>query len=213
MRFDNVGYTYRHAEKTAKKVFENFDLEVKAGTHCAVMGESGVGKSTIAHLLMRFDDVTNGKILIGGIDIRDYDVKYLRESLSYVPSQPILFHRTIRENIILYSPDASQEQIDSACECAQIQRFISSLEKGYETLVSERGGNLSSGQKQRIAIARALLKKEAKIFIFDEITSALDEGAADSLVTSIRNRLFTKTVFFMTHNADLANRMDCKVLI
>jgi ATP-binding cassette subfamily B protein len=211
--FDNVGYTYRHAEETAKKVFEKFNLEVKAGTHCAVMGESGVGKSTIAHLLMRFDDVTNGKILIGGIDIRDYEVKHLRESLSYVPSQPILFHRTIRENIILYSPDASQEQIVSACECAQIHGFISSLEKGYETLVSERGVNLSSGQKQRIAIARALLKKEAKIFIFDEITSALDEGAAGSLVTSIRNRLFTKTVFFMTHNADLANRMDRKVLI
>jgi ATP-binding cassette subfamily B protein len=211
--FDHVGYTYRHAEETAKKVFENFDLEVKAGTHCAVMGESGVGKSTIAHLLMRFDDVTSGKILIGGIDIRDYDVKYLRESLSYVPSQPILFHRTIRENIILYSPDASQEEIVSACECAQIHGVISSLEKGYDTLVSERGGNLSSGQKQRIAIARALLKKEAKIFIFDEITSALDEGAAGNLVKSIRDRLFAKTVFFMTHNADLANRMDYKVVI
>lgn len=211
--FENVGFTYRYGKETAKKVFENFNLEVKAGTHCAVMGESGVGKSTIAHLLMRFDDVINGKIMIGGIDIREYDVEHLMESLSWVPSQPILFHRTIRENIILYSPDASQEEIVFACECAQIHKFISSLEKGYEALVSERGVNFSSGQKQRIAIARALLKMEAKIFIFDEITSALDEDAADSLVDGIRERLSGKTVFFMTHNADLADKMDFKVVI
>jgi ABC-type bacteriocin/lantibiotic exporter with double-glycine peptidase domain len=212
--FDHVDYSYRdESGVTLTQVFENFSLEVKAGTHCAVMGKSGSGKSTLAHLLMRFDDVTAGGILVGGIDIREYDIKYFRECLSYVPSQPILFNRTIRENIILYSPNASQDEIISACECAQVNEFISSLENGYESVVSERGGNLSSGQKQRIAIARALLKKEAKIFIFDEITSALDEGAADNLVKSIKDRLVTKTVFFMTHNADLGNRMDYKVLL
>lgn len=212
--FRDVIYSHRiRTGNNVVKVFDNFNLEVKAGTHCAVMSKSGAGKSTLANLLLRFDDVTGGNILIGGKDIRKYKIKKLRELLSYVPSQPILFNRTIRENVILYNPDASQDEIVSACQFAQAHEFISKLENKYETKVGERGANLSGGQKQRIAIARAFLKMDAKIFIFDEITSALDEDVAGNLVASIRERLAGKTIFFMTHNADLADKMDYKVSI
>lgn len=212
--FKDVDYSYRYVSGVnVKKVFEKLNLDIKAGTHCALMSKSGAGKSTLAHLMLRFDDVTAGKILIGGVDIREYKIKSLRDAISYVPSQPILFNRTIRENITLYSPDASQDEIISACTVSQANEFISTLKNGYETLVSERGGNFSSGQKQRIAIARALLKKDAQIFIFDEITSAVDEDAAEDIVDNIRDRLKGKTILFITHSADLADKMDYKVSI
>lgn len=212
--FKDVDYSHRfRTGKNVVKVFEKFNLELNTGIHYAIMSKSGAGKSTLANLVMRFDDVTAGSILIGGNDIRNYKINNLRKVLSYVPSQPILFTRTIRENIVLYNPTASHDEIISACQSAQAHEFISNLEKGYDTHVSERGSNLSAGQKQRIAIARAFLKMNAKIFIFDEITSALDEDAAGNLVSSIRERLANKTILFFTHDVDLADKLDKKVVI
>lgn len=196
-----------------KEVFHNLSFEIPDGKHCAITGISGSGKSTFAQLLMRFDDITQGTITIGGTHIQELSLKSLRDIIAYVPQQPVLFNRTIRENIKLYVPDASDEQMIEASKQAQAHNFITTLKKGYDLNPGELGSNLSGGQKQRIAIARALLKKDAQIFIFDEITSALDKNAVKSIVIDIMKYLKGKTVLFMTHNPEIIAQMDMEINI
>ncbi|MBR2141461.1 MAG: ATP-binding cassette domain-containing protein [Rickettsiales bacterium] len=163
-------------DKTIEKnVFDNFSLEIEPKTKVGLVGYSGSGKSTLISLLLRFFDIKdgNGAIEIDGQDIRDVTQESLRQNISYIPQDPILFHRTIAENIKYGRPNATDEEMMEASKKACCYDFIMDLEDGFNTLVGERGVKLSGGQRQRIAIARAILKN-GKILILDEATSALD---------------------------------------
>ena len=158
---DKVRFSYDARSNEPKRiaVFDGFDLHIAGGEQVGVAGLSGAGKSTLANLLMRFDEVEGGSIKIDGMDIRSVRQADLRQHLAYVPQEPILFHRTVRENIAYYVSDASQTAIERAAKAAHAHGFIQKLPAGYDTVVGERGVKLSGGQKQRIAIARAILKQ------------------------------------------------------
>ena len=167
--FENVTFAY----DPGIPVLQNLSFKASPGERVALIGSSGTGKSTIVNLLLRFYDPAEGGILIDGQDIRCYTLKSLREQISVVLQEPVLFHRTVRENIAYGKPEASFEEIVNAAKMAQAHDFIVRLSHGYDTLVSGGGTNLSGGQRQRMALARAILKN-APIFILDEPTSGLD---------------------------------------
>ena len=195
--------------KKSKNVFENFNLEIEPKTKVGLVGYSGSGKSTLINLLMRFFDVKdgNGGIEIDDQDIRDVTQESLRENISYIPQDPILFHRTIRENILYGKPKASEEEMIDASKKACCYDFIMDLENGFDTLVGERGVKLSGGQRQRIAIARAILKN-SPILILDEATSALDSITEKEIQSALKNLMENKTVIAIAHRLSTLNNMD-----
>src|SRR3989344_5360805 len=167
--FHNVSFKYQMGEE----VLTDFSLDIMPGERVGIVGHSGAGKSTITKLLLRFNDITEGRITIDGQDIRNVTQDDLRSVISYVPQEPILFHRPIKENINYGKIDASQEEVIDVAIKAHADDFISKLPKGYDTLVGERGVKLSGGERQRVAIARAMLK-DSPILMLDEATSSLD---------------------------------------
>ncbi len=195
--------------KKSKNVFENFNLEIEPKTKVGLVGYSGSGKSTLINLLMRFFDVKdgNGGIEIDDQDIRDVTQESLRENISYIPQDPILFHRTIRENILYGKPKATEEEMIDASKKACCYDFIMDLENGFDTLVGERGVKLSGGQRQRIAIARAILKN-SPILILDEATSALDSITEKEIQSALKNLMENKTVIAIAHRLSTLNNMD-----
>ena len=192
--FENVNFQYDNG-KTALK---NINAEIPFGWKVGLVGESGAGKSTFANLLLRLYDPNKGRILFGGIDIKDLDIKVLRELISYVPQSPILFNNTIYENILAGNPDASEEAIMNAAKQANAHKFISDLENGYQTMVGERGNSLSGGQRQRISIARAFLK-DSPILILDEATSSLDNKTDKEIKDSLKNLCEGRTSLIIAH--------------
>jgi ATP-binding cassette subfamily B protein len=169
IEFDHVDFGY----EPARQILHDVSLRIPAGQTLAVVGASGAGKSTLSRLLFRFYDVSAGAIRVNGIDIRDLEQASLRRHIGIVPQDTVLFNDTILYNIAYGNPKASQEDIVQAARAARIHDFIVSLPEGYETQVGERGLKLSGGEKQRVAIARTILKNPP-ILIFDEATSALD---------------------------------------
>jgi ATP-binding cassette subfamily B protein len=163
--FDNVTYRY---DESAKKAFavKDFKLDITSGQKVGLVGYSGSGKTTLTKLLLRFIDVSDGQIMVNGVDIRDLSQSDLRRLIAYVPQEPLLFHRSIGENISYGNPDASQKSIVAAAKASNVEEFVGELPKGYDTLVGERGVKLSGGQRQRVAIARAILKY-APILVLD----------------------------------------------
>jgi ATP-binding cassette subfamily B protein len=192
-----------------RNVFENFNLEIEPKTKVGLIGYSGGGKSTLISLLMRFFDIEEGDggIEIDGIDIRDVTQKSLRDSISYIPQDPILFHRSIRENIVYGKPDATEDETIEASKKACCFDFINELENKFDTLVGERGVKLSGGQRQRIAIARAILKN-SPILILDEATSALDSITEKEIQIALKNLMENKTVIAIAHRLSTLNNMD-----
>jgi ATP-binding cassette subfamily B protein len=171
------------------------------------VGLSGAGKSTLASLLMRFDDVDSGSIKIDGVDIRDVAQDDLRRNIAFVPQEPLLFHRTIRENIMYFNPSASEEKMIEAAKAAHAYEFISELPKGYDTLVGERGIKLSGGQKQRVVIARSILKN-APIMIFDEATSALDSESEKIIQAALPKIIGKHTAIVIAHRLSTVASLD-----
>src|SRR5690606_22491950 len=169
VRFQNVSFAY----DSRRKVSRNLSYELPAGKTVAVVGSSGAGKSTLSRLLFRFYDVTEGRILFNERELREWTQESLRRHIGIVPQDTVLFNDTILHNIAYGRPEASKEQIVAAARAASIHDFIESLPDGYETIVGERGLKLSGGEKQRVAIARTLLKNPP-VLILDEATSALD---------------------------------------
>jgi ATP-binding cassette subfamily B (MDR/TAP) protein 1 len=165
--------TFAYPSRPEVIVLRNFNLKVKAGSMVALVGASGSGKSTVVWLVQRFYDPDQGKVIMGGIDLREIDVKWLRRQIALVGQEPALFAGSLRENIAFGNPNASWAEIEDAAREAYINKFISGLPQGYETQVGESGVQLSGGQKQRIAIARAILKK-SRVLLLDEASSALD---------------------------------------
>ena len=176
-------------------------FQITAGELVALEGQSGSGKSTISRLLFRFYDVDQGRITIDGQDLRDVSQLSLRKAIGVVPQDTVLFNDTIAYNIHYGNPEAPWEQVQEAAQLAQIHGFVESLPKGYETEVGERGLKLSGGEKQRVAIARTILKGP-RILIFDEATSALDEITERKIIDEIKNNFEKKTVILVSHKKD-----------
>lgn len=203
MNFKNVDFFY----DSGQKVFNNFNLKIKPGEKIGLVGHSGAGKSTITKLILRFLDVSNGSIEIDDQDIRKVRQEELRRVISYVPQEPMLFHRTISENIAYGKPDATEEEIISAAKRAHAHEFISSLEHGYKTLVGERGVKLSGGERQRIAIARVMLTN-TPILILDEATSSLDSVSESYIQDAFNELMKGKTTIVIAHRLSTIQKMD-----
>lgn len=194
IQFKNVWFEYNKE----KLVLRDINLDVKLGETIAFVGSSGGGKSTIVNLIPRFYDLIEGKIMIDGIDIRDISLKSLRNNIAIVFQDNFLFNGTIRENIMLGKPDATQEELDIAVKDSYLEDFVASLDNGLDTEIGERGVLISGGQKQRIAIARALIKN-APLVILDEATSALDNKAEVIVQKALERLMENRTVFVIAH--------------
>ncbi|GAA0149865.1 ATP-binding cassette [Lithospermum erythrorhizon] len=184
IKFDRVRFFY--PLRPERPILDNFSLKIDAGSKVALVGLSGAGKSSILALLLRFYDVQQGKVLIDGKDIREYNLRKLRAQIAFVQQDPLLFSCSIRANISYGNETASEAEIIEVTRQANLHEFISSLPEGYDTLVGEKGCQLSGGQKQRIAIARALLKRSA-IILLDEATSALDAESERAIVNALES--------------------------
>jgi ATP-binding cassette subfamily B protein len=195
IEFKDVTFCYPGYETP---VIENFSLSIEAGERVALVGHSGTGKTTFVRLIQRLYDVQKGCITIDGQDIAACTQESLRSSMAIVPQDPILFHRTLRENIAYAKPDASREEIRDAARKAKIDDFITGLPLGYETLVGERGINLSGGERQRVAIARALLA-DRPILILDEATSSLDSASERAIQDALHVLIQGRTSIMIAH--------------
>jgi ATP-binding cassette subfamily B protein len=194
VRFESVSFVY----DPARAVLTDVSFEIPAGKTVAVVGPSGAGKSTLARLLYRFYDVSGGRITIDGQDIRAVTQDSLRRSIGIVPQDTVLFNDTVGYNIGYGRPDASEAAIRQAAASAHIHAFIESTPLGYETKVGERGLKLSGGEKQRVAIARTLLK-DPPLLIFDEATSALDSANERAIQAELRSAAEGKTALVIAH--------------
>ena len=203
IEFKNVRFGYYDK----KEVLENFNLSVRPGERLAFVGSSGGGKSTILRLLFRFHDVTGGTIAIDGQDIATVTQESLRNALSLVPQDPILFHRSLIENIRYAKPDATDEQVIEAAKLAHAHEFITAFPQGYQTLVGERGIKLSGGERQRVAIARAILKN-APILVLDEATSSLDSESEKFIQDALAHLMKGRTTIVVAHRLSTIMQMD-----
>jgi ATP-binding cassette subfamily B protein len=188
-------------------VIEKFDLTLAPGQRVGLVGFSGAGKSTVLSLLQRFHDVSKGRILIDGQDIRDVSKTSLREVMALVPQDISLFNRTVRENLCYGRPDATEQEMLAAAQTARCREFIEALPEGFDTLVGDRGVMLSGGQRQRLAIARALLK-DAPILLLDEATSALDTESEQLIQAALEDLMKDRTVIAIAHRLSTLRRFD-----
>jgi ATP-binding cassette subfamily B protein len=210
IEFNEVNFAYIETNK--KLLFRNFNLHIKPGQKIGLVGHSGSGKTSLTRLLLRFMDIDDGEILIDGQNIAHVRQDDLREALAYVPQEPLLFHRSIRENIAYGKPQATEASILSAAKKAHADEFINDLPKGYNTLVGERGVKLSGGQRQRIAIARAMLK-DAPILVLDEATSALDSESEKLIQSALWTLMEGRTTLVIAHRLSTIQRMDKIVVL
>jgi len=200
--------TFRHADaRENETMFKDFSLAIKPGQRVGLVGQSGSGKTTLTKLILRFADVQEGSIEIDGQSISAVTQNSLREAIAYVPQEPMLFHRTLRENIKYGKPNASDEEVRKAAQRANALEFIEKLPEGFETLVGERGIKLSGGQRQRIAIARAILK-DAPILILDEATSALDSESEKLIQDALQKLMKGRTSIVIAHRLSTIAKLD-----
>ena len=208
IKFNHVDFEY----KEGVPVLKDINLDVKAGSTIALVGNSGGGKTTIVNLIPRFYDVKSGSITINGTDIRDFTLESLRNNIAVVFQDNFLFSGTIRDNILLGKEDASEEEINRAVKMACLDEFISELKDGLDTKIGERGSLLSGGQRQRLAIARAFIKN-APVVILDEATSALDNKAEAVVQKAIDNLMKDRTVFVIAHRLSTVQNADHIVVV
>jgi ATP-binding cassette, subfamily B, bacterial MsbA len=205
--FDHVNFSYESEAGEQREILRDIDLNVRAGEVIAIVGSSGAGKSTLVHLIPRFFDVTSGRLLIDGQDVRDLTVASLRSQIGIVTQETILFNDTVRNNIAYGQPNIGQCKVEAAASAALAHDFITALPNGYETIIGERGLRLSGGERQRIAIARAILKN-APILILDEATSALDSESESLVQSALHNLMQGRTVFVIAHRLSTVRHAD-----
>jgi ATP-binding cassette, subfamily B, bacterial len=206
--FDDVSFRYHDSEN----VLEEIDLTIPAGKMVALVGPTGVGKTTLVNLIPRFYDVTDGAIRIDGMDIRELTMQSIRKNISLVLQDVFLFHGTARENILFGREGASDADVVRAAQTANAHDFITQLPQGYDTMLGERGVKLSGGQRQRIAIARAVLK-DAPILILDEATSAVDTETELLIQQSLEQLMAGKTVIVIAHRLSTVRKADMIVVL
>lgn len=209
IEFEKVGFYFRKPEDP---VLKDFDLAIPGGQKVALVGPSGAGKSTITRLLLRLFDVTSGLIMIDGQNIAEVTQESLRDAIAYVPQEPILFHRSLMENIRYGRRDASDEEVVEAAKKAHCHEFIAALPEQYATFVGERGVKLSGGERQRVAIARAILK-DAPILLLDEATSSLDSESEALIQDALKTLMEGKTVIVIAHRLSTIMKMDRIVVL
>jgi subfamily B ATP-binding cassette protein MsbA len=212
IRFEEVCFSYDSNGEEAREILHDINLEVRSGEVLAVVGSSGAGKSTLVHLIPRFFDVTSGRLLIDGRDVRDTTLASLRSQIGVVTQETVLFNDTLRNNIAYGQPQVPQKAVEAAASAALAHDFITELPAGYDTMIGERGVRLSGGERQRIAIARALLKN-APILILDEATSALDSESESLVQTALQNLMTGRTVFVIAHRLSTVRRADRIVVL
>ncbi len=204
IRFEAVDF---HYGKHSRALYQGLDVDIRPGEKLGLVGHSGSGKTTFVKLIQRLHDVTGGRILIDGIDIREVTQASLRQQIAIVQQDPVLFHRTLADNIAYGRPGASRGEIEEAARLANAHEFITRLPKGYETLVGERGIKLSGGERQRVAIARAFLS-DARVLILDEATSSLD-SESEMLIQQAMERLMTgRTTIVIAHRLSTVRALD-----
>ncbi len=205
VQFSNVSFSY--PDNGHELLFSNLNLTIKPGEKIGLVGKSGGGKTTLSKLLLRFMDINDGQILIDGQDIKQVRQNDLRSKIAYVPQEPLLFHRSITDNISYGQAGSTQQEIETVAKMAHAHEFIVDLPKGYKTLVGERGVKLSGGQRQRIAIARAMLKN-APILLLDEATSALDSESEVLIQDALWKLMEGRTAIVIAHRLSTIQKMD-----
>ncbi|MEV5889054.1 ABC transporter ATP-binding protein [Nonomuraea fuscirosea] len=208
VRFERVRFAYGDGPP----LFDGLDLDIPSGTKIGLVGQSGGGKSTLTRLLLRLMDVDGGRIMIGGQDIARLRQADLRSLIAYVPQEPAMFHRSIRDNIGFARPEATEAEILRAARAAHVTEFAESLPDGFDTLVGERGVKLSGGQRQRLALARAILR-EAPILLLDEATSALDSESEILVQEALWHLMRDRTALVVAHRLSTVVRMDRLIVL
>ena len=206
--FENVVFGFQDD----RIILKNFDLSINSGEQVAIVGSSGAGKTTLTGLLLRLFEPTGGRLLIDGNDIREITQESLRKNISLVPQDPVLFHRSILENIRYGRPEASDEDVIAAAQMAHCDKFVQKMPAGYQTMVGERGVKLSGGERQRVAIARAILK-HAPILILDEATSSLDSKSEALIQDALDALMKDQTVIAIAHRLSTIRKMDRVVVL
>lgn len=208
VRFERV----RFAHDQGAALFEDLDLDIPSGTKIGLVGQSGGGKTTLTRLLLRLMDIDGGRILIGGQDITRMRQADLRSLVAYVPQEPAMFHRSVRDNIAFARPGATEAEILRAARAAHVTEFVESLPHGFDTLVGERGIKLSGGQRQRLALARAIIR-DAPILLLDEATSALDSESEILVQEALWQLMRDRTALVVAHRLSTVVRMDRLVVL
>jgi ABC-type multidrug transport system fused ATPase/permease subunit len=208
VRFDDVRFRYT----TGGEVLRGVDLEVEPGEIVAVCGPTGSGKTSLLGLLPRFYDPTGGRVLLGGVDVREVALADLRSAVAIVTQRPILFSVPLRDNLTAARPDAPWDEVLAACEAAGVAAFAEELPKRYDTLIGERGVNLSGGQRQRVALARALVAG-ARVIVLDDPLSAVDTQTERTLVRRLRPALEGRTVLVATQRLSTIELADRAVVL
>jgi subfamily B ATP-binding cassette protein MsbA len=212
IRFECVSFSYGDNGEDSRDILHEINIEVRAGEVLAVVGSSGAGKSTLVHLIPRFFDVTGGRLLIDGVDVRDVTLSSLRSQIAIVTQETILFNDTVRNNIAYGQPHVAAKDVEAAARMALAHDFIMEMPSGYDTIIGERGLRLSGGERQRIAIARAILKN-APILILDEATSALDSESESLVQSALQNLMAGRTVVVIAHRLSTVRRADRIVVL
>ena len=203
IRYEHVAFSY----DPEKPLLTDIDFTVPAGKMYAIVGPSGSGKSTVVNLIPRLYDVLEGRVTIGGVDVRDMDLTYLRSNIGVVTQESYLFNGTVRENLLYAKPDATDAELERACRIANIHSYIERQPEGYETLVGNRGLKLSGGEKQRLSIARVILK-DPKILILDEATSALDSISENAIQEALEHLMEGRTSIVIAHRLSTILKAD-----
>jgi ATP-binding cassette subfamily B protein len=208
VRFEGVTFAY----EPGRPVLDGLNLDVGPGRHVALVGPSGMGKSTLVSLILRLYDPQRGRVLIDGRDVCEFTLASLRAQVSVVLQDTLLFAASARENIACAAPDAGPEAVEAAARLANAHDFILALPQGYDTVLGERGVTLSGGQRQRLAIARAAVRR-SPLLILDEPTTGLDEENERAVLGALRRISQGRTCFFITHDLDLASAADLIVFL
>lgn len=201
--FDHVRFSY----SSETPLLEDICFTVPAGKMYALVGPSGSGKSTVVNLIPRLFDVTGGRVTVAGVDVREFDLTWLRQNIGVVSQDTYLFNGTIRENLLYAKENATQEELERACRIASIHDFIANQPDGYDTMVGNRGLKLSGGEKQRISIARVVLK-DPKILILDEATSALDSISENAIQDALETLMVRRTSIVIAHRLSTILKAD-----
>lgn len=213
VQFDHVSFSYASRNGTAaRETLSDLNLHVPGGSRVALVGRSGVGKTTLANLIPRFYDVSGGRVMIDGKDVRHYTLKSLRDSVSLVAQDALLFSASIRDNLLYARPDASEEMLWQALSLANMREFVAELPAGIDTVIGERGVKISGGQRQRLALTRAFLK-DSRVVILDEATSAVDSESENLIHEAMERLMQGRTVFLIAHRLRSAISADLIVVL